>query len=358
MINGSKNKGDWSEFYALLYLIGERQLYSADKNLNRMPGFYFPIQKVIRNEDHEKMVEYVLSGKQSVEIYVGGDLVKSMTSDEFRKEARMLFHDLTKASGAQFAIPHAETFLNKIELDRLGASSAEVTDIKLDLHDVHTGINQVMGFSIKSYVGGAPTLLNASEATNFVFKINCIDDDTMNYVNAIETRSKIVDRIAYIKNVSCDWPFMGVTSKVFASNLQMIDSSMERILADLLKCSYFSNELSCRELIDKISKRNPLHYYRHDIYEYKFKKFLAAKALGMNPGQKWDGLDEANGGYIVVKDDGDVLAYHLYNRNELEQYLFDNTRLERASTSKHNYAKIYKQGDNYYINLNLQIRFK
>lgn len=358
MINGSKNKGDWSEFYALLYLIGERQLYSADKDLNRMPGFYFPIQRVIRTEDKDKLVEYVLSGKQAVEIYAGGELIKSMTSDEFRKEARMLFHDLSQAKGAQFTIPHAESFLNKIELDKLGASSTEVTDIKIDLHDVHTGINQVMGFSIKSYVGGAPTLLNASEATNFVFRINRINDDIMNYVNSIETRAKIQDRIEYINSISMDWEFMGVTSKVFASNLQMIDSSMEKILAGLVKCSYFSNELSCRALINTIKKRNPLHYYRSDIYEYKFKKFLAAKALGMNPSHEWDGLDEANGGYIVVKDDGDVLAYHLYNRNELEQYLFDSTRLERASTSRHNYAKIYKQAGHYYINLNLQIRFK
>jgi hypothetical protein len=36
MIIGSKNKGDWSELYVLLYLLGRRKLYTADEQLNRM----------------------------------------------------------------------------------------------------------------------------------------------------------------------------------------------------------------------------------------------------------------------------------------------------------------------------------
>ncbi len=30
---------------------------------------------------------------------------------------------------------------------------------------------------------------------------------------------------------------------------------------------------------------------------------------------KWTGDFEAKGGYIIVKDDGDVVCYHIYNRN-------------------------------------------
>ena len=37
------------------------------------------------------------------------------------------------------------------------------------------------------------------------------------------------------------------------------------------------------------------------MYTYKFKKFLCSCALGMKPAKPWDGLDEANGGYIIVK---------------------------------------------------------
>lgn len=62
-------------------------------------------------------------------------------------------------------------------------------------------------------------------------------------------------------------------------------------------------------------------------------------------------------GYVIVKEDGDVLAYHIYNRGAFETYLLNNTKLERGSTSRHGFASIYKDNGKYYINLNLQIRF-
>ncbi|MBF0960527.1 MAG: HpaII family restriction endonuclease [Alloprevotella tannerae] len=43
--------------------------------------------------------------------------------------------------------------------------------MKIILHDRRTKINSEMGFSIKSQLGGDSTLLNASQATNFNFKI-------------------------------------------------------------------------------------------------------------------------------------------------------------------------------------------
>jgi hypothetical protein len=69
-------------------------------------------------------------------------------------------------------------------------------------------------------------------------------------------------------------------------------------------------------------------------------------------------VDEANGGYIIVASDGEVLAYHIYNRDYFEGYLLKNTKLERGSTSKHGFATIYKEDGKMFINLKLQVRFK
>ncbi len=77
----------------------------------------------------------------------------------------------------------------------------------------------------------------------------------------------------------------------------------------------------------------------------------------MKPARKWDGIDEANGGYIIVKADGEVLAYHIHNRNLFEKYLLDNTILERASTTRHKYMELYKENGEIFIKLNLQMRF-
>ena len=95
----------------------------------------------------------------------------------------------------------------------------------------------------------------------------------------------------------------------------------------------------------------------HPFYSYKFKKLLTECALGMIPSKMWDGTADATGGYIIVREDEEVLCYHLFNRNEFENYLLKNTKFETASTSRHEFGKIYKENNEYYIKLNLQIRF-
>ena len=61
---------------------------------------------------------------------------------------------------------------------------------------------------------------------------------------------------------------------------------------------------------------------------------------------------------MLVKADGEILAYHIYNRNFFEQYLLDNTILERASTSRHEYMSLYEENGERFIKLNLQVRFR
>ena len=77
----------------------------------------------------------------------------------------------------------------------------------------------------------------------------------------------------------------------------------------------------------------------------------------MMPSNNWNGQDEANGGYIIVKESGEVLAYHLYNRNMFENYLLNNTKMDTPSTTKHNFGMIYDDNGAHYINLNIQVRF-
>ena len=73
--------------------------------------------------------------------------------------------------------------------------------------------------------------------------------------------------------------------------------------------------------------------------------------------KKWDGIDDANGGYIVVKNNGDIVAYHIYNRNAFEKFLLENTKFERGSTGRHEYCSVYKANNKFFVNLNLAVRF-
>ena len=88
------------------------------------------------------------------------------------------------------------------------------------------------------------------------------------------------------------------------------------------------------------------------------KVLLLDSALGMTPAKEWIGRYDANGGYLVVKKDGDIVCYHFYNRNDVEDYLYYNTRFERASRSRYHFGSLYRGEDGVvYIKLNLQIRF-
>lgn len=88
------------------------------------------------------------------------------------------------------------------------------------------------------------------------------------------------------------------------------------------------------------------------------KQFLLAFALGVTYSTPWYGKFNANGGYIVVKEDGDIICYHFFDRNDLEDYLFFNTRFETLSTSRHNFGDIYQENGECFLKLNLQVRFK
>lgn len=365
MITGSKNKGNWSEFYALVYLLAKRKLNAADENLNAITGYYFPIIKIMRDETHVNTgvtnhMDFVVTkdrGLDVIEVYMDSAPMKTIPSQDFQDEADALLVDIPLGKGRNFDIPHGENFLNNLYLECLSAPSDELADIKIEVKDTTTAREREVGFSIKSYLGGAPALLNASTATNLIYEVTGLSDSQMATVNAINTSSKIIDRIHQIELYGGQFIYSKTANENFSVNLMMIDSWMEKIIAEMLLYHYKTNTKTCSDVLNNIETINPLGYPRTGMYTYKFKKFLCAKALGMEPGKQWGGMEEANGGYIAVKSDGEVLAYFLYDRAMFEQYLLDNTKFERGSTSKHDFAYLYKENGKMYMKLNLNIRF-
>lgn len=355
MITG--NKGEWSELYVLLQLLAKGKIYAADEFLNRLDDIYFPVLKVLREDKDRNIIDYIVTENGVIELRKNGQFVKSVEQNRFQEEADYLFSQIISGNSGSFCVRETETFMDYIACDRLAAPSTNKTDITVQIHDINTGYSPICGFSIKSELGNPPTLLNASEATNFIYTINEMSDDLAEEINNIDSRNKILDRISAITEVS-DICFEKVNNESFSENLMLVDSLMENIVAEMLKIYYVENISSCADLVNRLETQNPLGYPSEGFYTYKVKKLLCAIALGLKPSAKWDGIDEANGGYIITTTSGDVLVYHLYNRNAFEQYLLNNTRLERASTSRHKYAEVYKEDGVSKIKLNLQIRFK
>lgn len=365
------NKGEWSEFYVLLKLLTDQKLYAADEHLNRLADKFYPVLSVIAGKGTDSEVNYEIHESDDlVTITVQPDIEKYyIKPSEIRPKIQIIFDRIksgsqntesVKIKRGSFSVREAQPLLDGLHITKIKAGSAQKADIFVKLHDFATGIKPEIGFSIKSEVGAAPTLLNPSGATNFEFKVVGADI-TVEEINSIEGRSKIRDRIKYIESRGCSLEFIGAKSATFDNNLRKIDSLLPEMIAKLL-IAYYSGKGPklvdlCKYIEQEYSVVPTALQINPDFYSYKLKDLLQTVGLGMMPSKPWNGILEANGGYIIVRQDGEVVCYHLYNLEQFRNYLYDNTKLETGSTTKFKFGLAYRVDNDVHINLNLQIRF-
>ena len=358
------NKGEWSELYAFARLLKEGKMYAADENVNMIEDVYFPILKILREESATE--EFTYEPGQVIKIFKNDELIDEVSVETVAENAQLLFDKIFEggATSGAFEINEIDEFLDNMHVTKIKASSNEKVDTTLQIHDINTGFNPIVGFSVKSDVGSPPTLLNAGKNTRISYEVKGITDDDMREINTIDStvnREYMKERTSELCRRADDIVFANVKEQVFEDNLILIDSLLPSIFGEMVLLHYkiiANGTYDCELLIDMLSEFNPLGYRQSNVYRYKFKKMLTAAALGMTAGKEWDGYEAATGGYIIIKKDGDVLCYHLYNRDYFEEYLMRNTQFDRPSASRHDYGYVYKVGEKYYIDLNIQVRFK
>lgn len=357
MITG--NKGEWSEIYTLLKIISDKELYTGDGRLNKIESLIFPIIKVLRDESNGT---FEFGYSDNLVIVKNNENLFEIPILEFQQNAHLLLTKLQSKTDRTFSVPEIETFINTFNSSTLKAKSTVKSDIRVVIHDQRTGISPELGFSIKSKLGSPSTLLNAGKTTNFIFKIEnaVLLPEQIQSINNISSRSKIQDRLEKIKETKGNLKFIEPESSIFANNLILIDSFLPSIVAEMLLLFFSSDINKVSDLVSAISSVNPIGYdieNEHPFYEYKIKRLLTDIALGMTPSKVWEGTLDATGGYLIVKEDGEVLCYHIYNRNQFEDYLFNDTKLETASSKRHGFGVIFEEKGELYFKLNLQIRF-
>lgn len=345
------NKGEWAEFYAFLKILGSGKLYAADENMNKVPDVYYTILAAIKND-----IRYERINTSGVIIFEFEGEVIRIPSTKFIDKSEQLFQTI-ETSKATFAVPKVASFIEKLHLKSIKESSVSKGDITLKIHDNYTGFQPTLSFSIKSYVGSNPSLLNASNGTVLKYKlVGELDASEVDQINTIEGRGKVINRINAIREKGLNLVYKDIPASIFKENLQMIDYRLPEIISALFLESYFVRGKRIPDVVQAYLKKHPDENPR--IIEYKVKEFLVAIALGMVPLTEWSGLDEANGGYIVVKDTVEVLCYHIYERNKLKKYLYNNTRFDTPSTSRTNAAQlVIEDNGDIEFNLTMQIRF-
>ncbi|MBE6410676.1 MAG: HpaII family restriction endonuclease [Akkermansiaceae bacterium] len=350
------NIGEWSEVYVFFRLLGEHEICSCDANLNRT-NEVFPILKIIRGKLPDSAVFcYYHESTDTWEIKTGKTTSIKIKSSESTSEADDLLALLLENNKHPDRFAKAGKFLQRLSIEAIKAESHKKPDITLQISDVRAGTDPTCGFSIKSYLGQPPTLLNSSgDCTNFLFEVDGISCDDVESINKLDKTKEIMRTI---KAMGGRLIFQQCCKDVFAENLELIDTAAEQVLAELLSAHYFENCGTISEATEYVMANNILRLRNPSAYKTLVKRLLDTVALGMTPGTVWDGETDRTSGIIIVKSDGDVVTYHVYNRDAFKQYLYMQTKFERPSRKRHKYGYLFVADGKVYIKLALQIRFR
>lgn len=382
----SGNRGEWSEIYIFLKLLDDGKVYAADKDMKKLEAVYLNILKILREETQGMRYEYITGDPVKISLN-GQDLEETIDHGELQKIKAELWNKFQAAPNGNISSPEVEEFLNSIHIQKLksppvatGNFFGGTEDIVLQVSDYRTAIISNIGFSCKSEFKHKSTLFNASQNnTNFCFELTGnINDELMDQVNGLyEVKHKrdgsikhtvaVSKRIKALKDAGVEIRFEKQLKENAARNIVLSGGiEMPAVVACILKNYYWEHNgetahSSFSEAIDYVVEQNPAGYCFSDvksIYRSKIGKLLFDMFTGMRLANTWDGRSNVSGGYIVVKEDGDVLAYHTTLADEFKDFLIDKLGLETPSSSRHNAMKIYKEEGKYYINFNLQVRFK
>lgn len=363
------NKGEHSEVLALLRVLHAGKVQVADA----------------RGEPREswlKVLSVRLPGSPDTSYVIGEDSISAskgafsravvMSRAEAGHLADSLLVEIKSGEKASFDCPSSILASKALQIKSSKASSAFKSDILLEVASpIFEGQALILGFSIKSEIGSKPTLLNAG-ATLFQYRISEPEGESAMAVQEGLPRSPKrgfpgpMKLLPALKDRGFGVKFEKVVDSTFEQNLKMIDTAFPVMLASVLVHAYAEGETNFERLLGSESLSAELASQLGlprsvvvKVLRHKLKDLLRQSALGMNPGTEWDGEVEAHGGWIVVKETGDVVCFHTVNDDDFREYLFRSCKVETPSMrrQKAGYAYTDDNGGRPRLRLSLQIRF-
>ncbi len=340
-----RNKGELSEIYALCKVIFEQKIAYGDLNAQLTDD----VIHVLKLHTHQSDIDLQ---KSQIEVnHINGEHnIYPLAQIINQNELDTILNDIRQGAGT-FQSELLEQKVQLLGLEKSKGTSWEKGDISLSFHEngqVFTKQNS----SIKSFLGNAPTLINASQATNFIYQIEGISVSDMEQINQIDSKAKIKDRLQKIAELGGQLSFIQCENPTYQLSLRKVDSCMPKILADAL-LSFFKKEMGNR-LADypeqKIVEQN-----QRDQIHCRLKDFIKSSMLGIFPTHEWDGNLTANS-VLLVNEDGELVFYHTNKDSVLKDFFYQHTFFDTPSSSRHRFGLVYQENGKFYFKLNLQLR--
>ena len=345
------NTGEWSELYELGSIISNKGVFGADDNQNRKEDLFYEVLKVIFNtKNEEDRVSYEIKD-DVVEVYKNAKKIKTVKISKVRKILEAMYKNLLETNiGRAYSIETGSEMMSLLEKEGIKASSSVKKDLDLIILDIKTKQpSPETGFSIKSQLGSPSTLINSSMATSWTFEVLDENGNTPSKIPKLHPKN-VKDNVELLINSGYKIVFDHMDSETFYDNLSLIDSNMPEYISKIL-LSFFSRKAT------KLADLTNYSFPENKQAQHKIKEFISVMAMGMMSNTRWDGILTSLGGFLLVKRDGDVLCYYLYNLKDFQEYLFKNTKLDTPSTTRYGIGRVYKEDGRYFVKLNLQVRF-
>lgn len=352
------NRGEWSEIYTVLSLLLCPELSIGNSNLEEITKKLYRVNR-IKVYPNTGIFEYKINCTGDVEVWYNNDFDSIIAQIELNKNKHMIYDAIKNApcgNGAFEIVGINDLLLKMTKGAPIKSQSLTKADMEAAIFDKRLGDEKSLNYSIKSSLGSPATILNASNKTNFLYEVIGLDKKYILEINSINSRTKLLDRLNYIKDKGGQIIFKKVCSPEFEYNLKMIDSNMPSYLGYALLESYLNET--------KDLKTNFIKGYDFADYNFGIKKLgdlLEAISFGFVPGKKWDGSKSVNGGLMIVKKNGDIIVLDLvYFRNEVINYIINETKFDSPSSTRYGMLNLYESSiDNkIYFTLNLQLRYK
>lgn len=347
----SFNKGEWAEIYCLLRVMYERQLLGVNHELRRTEEI-FPVFGGFLKLEATQNLKFKL-GEDAI-CFENESLQYRVEYGEIDQLSINAFKVIQSAKGT-FRVEAVESFFKKLNCHNLKANAKDKADLRLSLWNPFAQEKDYFGFTVKSFLGANPTLVNASKPTNFTFRTS-IPIQNKSCFASLKSKKLCAALLEHQANLK----FESMDNATYENNLMKIDLSLPTIIAEVLKTYYSSKNIKqVKDLVAKVRELNPLQLKNTMLYEDKITDFLFYSAVGMVPNQEWTGREDIEGGCLIVQESGSVKTFYFLKNDYIayfRRYLFERAYLDTASNSRHGFGSLYEKEGQVFLKLNLQVR--
>jgi hypothetical protein len=374
------NKGEWSEPYAAIRILADGRLYLAGNNGHRDLSEWMDVLSLYRLESvtngskhtDRDVRYYVHMDKGNIEIQIDNLFAKNIDVERFKCIADVLKHDIISGNSSSFSVSNeAQEFLVEAEIHSLKAKSINKSDVFITIRDPRASIiREDVGFSIKSEFGKPPTIFNTAKASGAKYRLSDMTDDLMAEINGMvddRGNAAVTERCRRLIEAGCDLEFVGYPIAgragvaAFYENLDNINPRLVNVIERIMWNHFIEGEKArdIPDVVDIIIKQNPCHVTNPKTkYPTMIKSFLYAGYCGMTASTIWEGDSQVKGGFISVNKEGEVMAYYAMESDAFKNFLYNKCFVDYPSTSSGHgdYARVYKENNEYYFNLNFQIK--